>query len=132
MFRIAPGSEVFDLIRLRTVDSLPVAIDQSILPLAAAPSLSESDWTTASLYEELAASGSRLVRADYALEARPATAEQSGLLELDVGAPVLVADTSGYSREGRLIQLGHIVYRGDRYRFQATLIAEASLDPRQH
>ena len=52
-FRIAPGGEVFDLERLRTMDEMPIAIDHSIVLLAAAPSLPDADWSKASLYQHL-------------------------------------------------------------------------------
>jgi GntR family transcriptional regulator len=128
-FRVAPGSDLFDLTRLRTVDSLPVAIDRNVVPLTAAPALAETDWTTASLYEVLTMGGSRLVRADFAVESRAATAEQAGHLQVDPGAPTLFADTRGYTLDGRLVQMGQTTYRGDRYRFRATLVAEATLPP---
>jgi DNA-binding GntR family transcriptional regulator len=121
-FRIAPGSEVYDFTRLRTVDSVAVALDRNIVPLAFAPRMGKSDWATTSLYELLSRSGRTVVRADYALEARSADDEQACHLGLSPGAPVLVADTLGYGRGGRLVQIGETVYRGDRYRFRTTLI----------
>jgi GntR family transcriptional regulator len=126
-FRVAPGTELFELRRLRTVDALPVALDRSVVPLSAAPGLPDQDWTSASLYATLTRNGSRVVRADYTVEARAATAEHAEYLEVAAGAPILFAETRGYTREGRLVEIGHIEYRGDRYRFRATLIAQPSL-----
>ena len=123
-FRIAPGSEIFDLTRLRTIDSISVAIDRSIVPVTVVPDLPEQDWTTASLYEVLRTSGHRPVRADYVVEARAATTEQAELLQASPGATILFARTRAYARTGQLIQTGEIAYRGDRYRFHATLIAQ--------
>ena len=123
-FRIAPGSEVFDLRRLRRMDSLPVAIGFDVIPLAAAPSLPDNDWTTASLYEALAANGSRPVRSDSSIEARATTADEAPHLDVPEGAPVLDAETTSYTVDGRLVGLGRIVYRGDRYRFRATLVTQ--------
>ena len=37
LFAIAPGAELFELRRLRTLDGLPVALDASLVPLAVAP-----------------------------------------------------------------------------------------------
>jgi hypothetical protein len=43
---------------------------------------------------------------------------------------VLVAESSSYALDDRLIEQNRLVYRGDRYRFRATLIAQPSaLDP---
>lgn len=123
-FRIAPGSEVFELERLRTMDGLPVALDHSTVPLSAAPGLTDADWEHASLYALLREAESAPIRADYALEARAADARCAQQLELAVGAPVLVAETAGYTRNEQLVEIGRIVYRGDRYRFRSTLSAQ--------
>ncbi|MDX6503644.1 MAG: GntR family transcriptional regulator [Gaiellaceae bacterium] len=123
-FRIAPGSEVFDLRRLRKMDSLPVAIGFDVVPLAVAPDLPGYDWTTASLYEALGASGSRTVRADSSIEARPSSADEAPHLGVPEGAAVLDTETTSYAADGRLVDVGRIVYRGDRYRFRATLVIQ--------
>jgi GntR family transcriptional regulator len=123
-FRIAPGSEVFELRRLRQMDGLPVAIASDVVPLALAPSLPDHDWATASLYEALAASGSRPARADSSIEARATSALEAPHLGVREGAPVLDAETATYAVDGKLVDLGRIVYRGDRYRFRATLVIQ--------
>ena len=123
-FAIAPGSEVFELVRLRTIDLLPVAIDTSLVPLSVAPDLPEYDWSSASLYEVLAAGGNRPIRADYAVEARAATKEQADHLQASPGIPVLTAKLEAYARSPQLIQTGEMTYRGDRYRFHATLLTQ--------
>ena len=58
-FKIAPGSPVFRLRRVRRLDGVPVACDESRLPLAIAPGLVEVDFTVASLYRELENAGCR-------------------------------------------------------------------------
>lgn len=128
-FRIAPGSAVFDLERLRMLDSMPIAIDHSLVLLSAAPLLPEATWNTASLYELLAEAGSAPARADYDVEATAADALSARRLDVPVGAPLLIADTSSYDRDERLIEIGRIIYRGDRYRFRSTLIAMGSVSP---
>jgi DNA-binding GntR family transcriptional regulator len=125
-FRIAPGSEVFSLERLRTMDGLPVGITSSVVPLSIAPEVTNVDWTSASLYELFARSGRVPVRADYEIEARSASAQQARQLGLAENAPVLFVNVSSYTQDARLIEIGRVVYRGDRYRFNATLLAERS------
>jgi GntR family transcriptional regulator len=126
-FRIAPGGPVFDLERLRTMDGMPIAVDHSIVLLAAAPSLPDADWNRASLYELLTEAGATPARADYDVEARAADTHWAEILDVPVGAPLLIADTSSYDRDERLIEIGRIIYRGDRYRFRSTLVAQRSL-----
>jgi DNA-binding GntR family transcriptional regulator len=122
-FRVAPGSELFVLERLRLLDDLPVALDSSRVPLACAPTLPGVDWTAASLYRELARAGHEPVRADYAVEAQAADTRAAAALDLSPGAPVLVAETRSYTAADRLVEVGRMVYRGDRYRFRSTLVA---------
>jgi len=122
LFAIAPGAGVFELARLRMLDGLPVAVDRARVPLRRAPSLVAADWSTASLYEELAAAGAAPVSAAYTLEAQPAARDEAALLGLDDGAPVLVTSTATHDAEGRLVEVTRTAYRGDRYRFHATLV----------
>lgn len=125
-FRIAPGSPLFELERRRLLDGLPVAITRSVVPLAHAPQLPELDWTEVSLYDELTLAGYAPVRSDYSVEAQAADHRLSLTLDLALGLPVLVATSSSYSLDDRLIEQSRLVYRGDRYRFRATLTAQAS------
>jgi DNA-binding GntR family transcriptional regulator len=124
-FRVAPGTPLFDLERRRQLDGLPVAIARSVVPLAQAPHLPELDWSQASMYRELALAGCPPVRSDCTLEAQAADQRVAAELELAVSAPVLVAESSSYTPDDRLIELSRLVYRGDRYRFRATLLAAA-------
>jgi GntR family transcriptional regulator len=125
LFGIAPGAPLFALDRLRTLDELPVAIDSNVLPLGLAPDLPEVDWSQESLYSRLEAAGHAPVTADYAVEARPADAEQAELLATTLGAPLLVAESCAFDDHRRPIVLGVISYRGDRYRFRSTLVARS-------
>lgn len=133
-FGIAPGALLFELVRLRTLDDLPVAIDSTTLPLAIAPQLPELDWSHESLYARLVDAGHTPVAADYAVEAQAADARVARLLGATAGSPVLVAESEVSDRSGRLIVVGLITYRGDRYRFRSRLTAGSEVpivQPRQ-
>jgi GntR family transcriptional regulator len=121
---VVPGADLLDLERLRLLDELPVAVDWSRLPLSRVPGLEATDFETASLYATLQESfGVVPTCADYGLEAGGADEETSSLLGLKPGAPVLVASATTYGQDGRPIDLGRIVYRGDRYRFRTRLFS---------
>ena len=120
-FRIVPGADVFELRRLRMLDGLPVAVDRSVVPLARAPRLPDVDFATASLYETLEAAGSRPARADYVVAARTVEPREARLLDVERGAAVLVAGTRAYDAGDALLEIAATVYRGDRYRFHASL-----------
>jgi DNA-binding GntR family transcriptional regulator len=121
-FGIAPGADVFVLERLRMLDGVPVAVDASRVPLARAPGLVEVDFATASLYATLNEAGAAPVRAGYTVDALPAAGPEAALLGIEDGTPVLVTMTTAYDAADRVVELCRTVYRGDRYRFRATLV----------
>ncbi|MFN8222973.1 MAG: GntR family transcriptional regulator [Gaiellales bacterium] len=122
--RIAPGANLFELRRLRMLDGVAVALDHTRVPLAVAPDLPTIDFETTSLYAALAAAGASVVSADYSTEACAATAPQARRLGVDPGDPLLLARTTSFDAAGRVVELGETFYRGDRYRFHATLVRE--------
>jgi GntR family transcriptional regulator len=120
-FGIVPGAKVFVLRRLRFLDGVAIAIDVSRVPLSLAPELEEIDFATGSLYRTLDAAGVAPASAEYVVGAVPTTAEDAPLLELPEGAPVLEVSTRTFDARDRLVELGTILYRGDRYRFRSQL-----------
>jgi DNA-binding GntR family transcriptional regulator len=121
-FGIAPGAELVELERLRLLDAVPVAVDVTRFPLARAPEALAVDFSTASLYDLLERSGHPPVRAAYTVEALPAPERVGALLDIPTNDPVLVAETTAYDAGDRLVELARTHYRGDRYRFRATLV----------
>ncbi len=120
-FGIAPGAELFVLERLRLLDGHAVAIDRSRVPLARAPGLPAVDFTSASLYAALDAAGAGPSRAEYAMQAVGADARQARLLGVPPGAPLLRTTTRSTDARDTVVELGEMHYRGDRYRYRATL-----------
>jgi DNA-binding GntR family transcriptional regulator len=120
-FGIAPGVEVFELERLRLLDGVPVAMDRSRVPAARTPFVGRADFTTYSLYRALEEHGTRIERADYSVQSVPADERQAAQLDVPVGAALLLAETIAYDDAGRVFELAETFYRGDRYRFYATL-----------
>src|ERR1035437_8963413 len=51
----APRARAHQLVRLRYLDDVTGVVDHSVIPAAVAPSLNDVDFTTASLYQTLAA-----------------------------------------------------------------------------
>ena len=120
--RIAPGANLFHLERLRLLDDLPVALSVSLIPMSVGQALVDLDFTERSLYEALRdVSGTTPWRADYVIQARGATLEEAEWLDLPEGAPVLQGSDVTVDAIGRPLELGRVVYRGDRYRFRTTL-----------
>ena len=119
--RVAPGSPLFDVERLRFLDGLPVVVDRTRLSPGRIPDIENVDFSTASLFEHLGGMGLPPAKSDFEIQAVPAEAEQADLLDVDEGHPLLVITESGLAADGEPIYLGVAAYRGERYRFRATL-----------
>ncbi len=115
--RIAPGTELFELERLRLLDGIPVALSSSLVPTRFVPSVHDTDWSLASLYEVMSKSEVRPTSAEITTEALLATPEQSVLLSTGALSPILKL-TQVTFQASRVIELGTTFYRGDRYRFR--------------
>jgi GntR family transcriptional regulator len=121
--RIAPGGAVFELIRVRCLNGVPIALGRSRISHARVPGIEEVDFRAASLYATIGERwGMVPTRADYAIEAVAADEREANLLELDVGSPLLLARETMYDQHGAPADLAEILYRGDRYRFETTLM----------
>lgn len=121
--RIAPGAPLFEMRRLRYLDDLVVVVEHNRLPLVLCPQLAETDFGRASLYATLrAATPGQFPRvADYSVEARQPTEKERELLEICDVTPVLVATQLAYNQDARPLELTVAIYRGDRYRFRASI-----------
>lgn len=117
---LSPGTPVYRFHRIRSADSLPMALEQSTI---AGDCLASLEAVDVSLYEALEANGSRPVRALQRLRAVLFNAEQAKLLHVDVGAPGLFIERRGFLEDGRTVETTHSWYRGDAYDFVAELNA---------
>lgn len=121
LFSVAPGAPVLVLHRVRLLDAMPVSIDRSRVPVACLPPLDQLNFTVDSLYAALDRAGHGPVRADYTVQAVEAREDQAALLDIPAGGPLLLTRTTSRAANGRVVEAGEMAYRGDRYRFQASL-----------
>ena len=120
-FGIGPGAALLELRRVRLLDDLPVSVDRSLVPAGLVPSANEVDFTSASLYAVLESHGHGPRRTEYIVGAIAADAASAALLEVPEGSPLLATHTKAFDAQGRLVEVGDMVYRGDRYQFHASL-----------
>jgi GntR family transcriptional regulator len=123
VLRVAPGAELFEMHRVRYLDGLVVVLEHNRLPLALCPALAVTDFTTAGLFATLrAGTPPQLPQvADYSVEARHANAQEIELLEVDDNVPMLVATQVAFNQHGQPLEWTIATYRGDRYRFRASI-----------
>jgi DNA-binding GntR family transcriptional regulator len=120
---IAPGAPVFELERLRSMDDVPILVDRSLIPHSLVPGIERIPFATASLYEVLEERYDvRPTRARFAIEAVAADERDAHALDLDAGRPLLRCLQVTEDAAGRVFESCEMRYRGDRYRFRATLL----------
>lgn len=117
---IAPGTPVFHLERVRLLNDVPIAIDDSRVPTDLVPGLDDVDFSRASLYDELAKAGLDLGRAESTIEAREADEFVSANLSIPIGKPVLVMRQVVVDAADRPMFMSRILYAGDRYRLRTS------------
>ena len=122
---VAPGARVVHLVRLRLVGGEPMAIERSYLEAARFPGLRRHLTRLGSLYAALDEGyGVRLGRAEETIETALASPDEAALLGVDTGLALLLLSRHGFDLDGRPVEWGRSVYRGDRYRFVAHLSRE--------
>ncbi|WP_066370824.1 GntR family transcriptional regulator [Herbidospora mongoliensis] len=117
---IAPGTPLFTLERVRLLNGVPTALDVTQVPAALVPGFAELDFSTGSLYEQIAAVGLAPVKANATIEAREADDYLAGHLQLEVGKPVLVMRQLVFSATDSPLFSSMVCYRGDRYRLRTS------------
>ncbi len=115
---LAPGDQVARIYRLREADGRPMALERAALPLDILPNPTA---VTASLYELLAESGMRPIRAIQKISAINLGPEEAELLSVAEGTAGLRIQRTSYLKTGRVAELTRSVYRGDAYDFVAEL-----------
>lgn len=120
---IAPGSEVVYLRRLRTTDGVSVAVLENYLPPGFGDITTEQ-LEERGLYQILRARGVSIRIAQQKIGARRADRDESDLLDIEKGGPVLTMERVAFDSSGRAIEYGHHCYRPDMYSFETTLVAK--------
>ncbi|HEX6507914.1 MAG TPA: GntR family transcriptional regulator [Chloroflexota bacterium] len=109
--------------RVRSVDGAVLLYVQSYLPLQLCPALADVDLSNGSLYEELqelcgltVATGTRFV------EAIPARAPITTLLNVGRGTPLLKIESVSFLSDGRPLEYYEAWHRGDRTKIEIEIM----------
>jgi GntR family transcriptional regulator len=123
---VKPGAATYCVERLRLVDDVPMALESSHLSAARFPALISRLRRESSLYALLTERyGVEPVEAEETIETASAGPREAELLQIDIGAPILVLGRHSFARNGEPIEYVRSWYRGDRYRFVARLTSSA-------
>jgi GntR family transcriptional regulator len=113
---LARGTRVYEIVRLRLADGVPVALECGIYPVEAFPRLLEHDLR-GSLYELFRERYPEApVRAVERLEAVVAARENAEWLDVAPGDPLLRVERVAYAGSGNPLELGRDLFRADRTR----------------
>jgi len=121
--QLDPGTPVIEIERLRFVRDEPMVLVTTILPYARCTAVLQADLTQQSLYGFMEKQcGLVITRGRRTMEAVPASQREAELLQIRVGAPLMLLDSVSYLEDGTPIEYYHALHRGDRSRFEAELI----------
>ncbi len=118
---LATASMVQRIRRVRTLDQVPVLLETFEISDDLVPGLRRFDLERRSFYEVLRTEFDLWVdHSDQSLEAVALNKDEGQLLGLKAGAPAMLERRRSFSRDGRPIESGTDLYRGDRVRFMTT------------
>ncbi len=119
---LPPTAPILDLERLRCLDGVPICVSHDRMPVARVAALVDVDLTDRSLTVELKhACGLVATRCTYEVEAVPCDVRLAGVLAVPPGTPLLVTHETLFDQREVPVSLGLTAYRGDAFRFRATL-----------
>lgn len=119
---VAPGDEILLVRRLRSTGDTPVAVLENYLPTAFID-ITLEELEKGGLYDALRARGVVLKIANQKIGARRAVGDESKLLGVDEGGPLLTVERIALDNAGQVIEVGNHCYRPDMYNFETTLVA---------
>jgi GntR family transcriptional regulator len=111
-------SAAYRIRRLRMVNQEPVLLESYTLAAGLFPGLEQHDLERRSLYEVMESEyGVSIARARQSFEPVTASAFEAELLEVRIGAPLMLEKRVSFDAAGKPVEYGKDRYRGDRFRF---------------
>ncbi|MCW7540187.1 GntR family transcriptional regulator [Aquabacterium sp. A7-Y] len=123
--RLAPGTAVTEIRRVRHLDRVPVSLDLSWLPAQLGERLAHEDLATRDIFSILENDcATPLGHADLVIDATLADAAIAPLLQVPAGAPVLRIERLTYTDRDRPIDYEHLYCRVDNFQYRLRLHRE--------
>jgi GntR family transcriptional regulator len=117
------GTKALRILRVRFGDDIPIGLQTSYVVLKPDQLITREELEeVGSLYKILQEKLHIIPwAADETLEVTLATKEEADLLQVKVGAPLLINERVLWSQERKAVEFVKILYRGDRYRYTMRL-----------
>ncbi|MEU5691934.1 GntR family transcriptional regulator [Actinosynnema sp. NPDC020468] len=113
---VRPGSPLLRLVRLRTADGVPMALERTHLSVDRFPGIGELEWENRSLYRELAQRWNvRIASTRARISAVLPEPEEAKVLDIPRNQPCFVIEGIPRDPEGVVVETGRSIYRADRY-----------------
>ncbi len=120
--KVAIGSRVVVLERVRLADDEPIVTESSYLPAAMFPRLETIDFTGRRLYETLTSMyGVRPVRARETFRPILMDTDAAAVLDDEIGNAALQVDRVTFDADGVIIEYCRSILRADRYLYSVEL-----------
>jgi len=112
------SAPVYHIHRLRLINQEPLLLERLEIPVHRFPDLERYDLSQRSLYEIMETEyGVSVVRARQSLEPVIATNYEAELLQVALGAPLMLERRLAFDQDDQPVEQGRDLYRGDRFRF---------------
>jgi GntR family transcriptional regulator len=122
MMKLAPGTALWNLERVRFTDGKPVSLQTSFLPAALCPDLSRQPLTSEHLIDVLReAYGVHLGSAVEYLDPTVADGYAARHLAVKVHTPLFQIERTTYTVTGAVAEYRRALLRGDVYRYRVEL-----------
>lgn len=115
---LSAQDRVVRLVRIRTADGQPLAIERAVIPQSILP---DGAIVEESLYAVLRALKAEPVRGAQRIRAGTMSPAEAELLDADVGAPLLIIERRCYLADGRPVEFTETRYNGALYDFLTDL-----------
>lgn len=120
---VPAGTELLYLRRQRLTNGVAVAVLENYLPIEF-EDITAEQLQERGLYQILRSRGVTIRIANQKIGARRAQGDESELLDIDKGGPVLTMERVAFDSSGQAVEFGHHCYRPDMYSFETTLVAK--------
>ena len=113
---LTEGQHIFDIVRIRLADSIPISLEHARFPADMFPGLLERPLGH-SIYELLGKHYETVPdEAVEQIDLINATTDEARILEVPLGSPLLSVTRTTMDTRGRKIEYSHDLFRGDRTR----------------
>ncbi len=115
--QISPRDQVIHIMRTRTADDVPMALEHCYMPLALVPGLETRNWT-GSLYEILSSEyGLQAEKAEQTIQATVLEEAEARALSVPAFSAAFLVQRVTIDARGRRMEFALSTYRADRYSY---------------